>query len=64
MAIEVDKLLKAGFVKEAKYSSWVSSIIMVCKPNGSWRMYVDYTDLNKAILKDSFPLPRMETLVD
>ena len=27
-------------------------------------MYVDFTDLNKACLKDSFPLPRIDQLVD
>ncbi|XP_020592205.1 uncharacterized protein LOC110032761 [Phalaenopsis equestris] len=37
---------------------------MVKKANGSWRMCVDYTDLNKACPKDSFPLPRIDQLVD
>ena len=34
------------------------------KANGKWRMCVDFTDLNKACLKDSFPLPRIDQLVD
>ena len=34
------------------------------KGNGKWRMCVDFTDLNKAFLKDSYPLPRIDTLVD
>ena len=34
------------------------------KANGKWRMCVDSTDLNKACLKDSFPLPRIDQLVD
>ena len=34
------------------------------KVNGKWRMCVDFTDLNKACPKDSFPLPRIDQLVD
>ena len=34
------------------------------KANGKWRMCVDFTDLNKACPKDSYPLPRIDTLVD
>ncbi|KAI0520318.1 hypothetical protein KFK09_007790 [Dendrobium nobile] len=37
---------------------------MVKKASGAWRMCVDYTDLNKACTKDSFPLPRIDQLVD
>ena len=34
------------------------------KPNGKWRICIDYTDLNKACPKDSFPKPRIDQLVD
>jgi len=37
---------------------------MVKKANGKWRMCVDFTDLNKACPKDSYPLPRVDILVD
>ena len=37
---------------------------MVKKTNGKWRMCVDFTDLNWACLKDSYPLPRIDVLVD
>jgi len=39
-------------------------MVMVKKFNGKWRMCVDFTDLNKACPKDSYPLPRIDTLVD
>ena len=37
---------------------------MVKKTNGKWRMGVDFTDLNRACPKDSYPLPRIDALVD
>ena len=37
---------------------------MVKKANGNWRMCVDFIDLNKTCPKDSYPLPRIDTLVD
>ena len=37
---------------------------MVKKANGSWRMCVNFTNLNKACPKDSYPFPRIDTLVN
>ena len=40
------------------------NMVMVKKANEKWRMCVDFMDLNRACLKDSYPLPRIDTLVD
>ena len=61
---EVQKLLEAGFIREEKYPTWLANVVLVRKANGTWRMCVDYTDLNKACPKDCFPLPRIDQLVD
>lgn len=34
---KVEKLLKAGFIREVRYPEWVSNVAMVAKKNGSWR---------------------------
>ncbi|KAK1549935.1 hypothetical protein Q3G72_010788 [Acer saccharum] len=39
-------------------------LVLVKKKNSQWRMCVDFTNLNKACPKDSFPLPRIDKLVD
>ncbi|KAL5568843.1 hypothetical protein UlMin_025418 [Ulmus minor] len=57
---EVDKLLKAGFIEEANYPDWIANVVLVKKANGNWRVCVDFTNLNRACPKDSFPLPRID----
>jgi hypothetical protein len=61
---EVERLLKAGFIREVDYPQWLANVVLVRKSSGKWRMCVDVTDLNKACPKDSFPLPRMDVLID
>ena len=57
---EVEKLLTAGFIREVYYLKWLANVVMVKKSNGKWRMCVDFTDLNNACPKNSFPLPRID----
>ena len=61
---EVDKLLANDFIKESFYPSWLANPMSIKKPNGKWRTCMDFTDLNKACPKDSFPLPPIDHLVD
>jgi hypothetical protein len=42
----------------------LANVILVRKSNGKWRMCMDFTNLNKAYPKDSFPLPCIDALVD
>jgi len=39
-------------------------MVLVKKPNETWRMCIDFTDLNKACPKDSYPLLKIDKLVD
>uniref|UniRef100_A0A151UE88 Retrovirus-related Pol polyprotein from transposon 412 family n=1 Tax=Cajanus cajan TaxID=3821 RepID=A0A151UE88_CAJCA len=61
---ETQKLLNAGFIREVRYTTWLANMVLVKKNSGKWRMCVDYTDLNKACPKDSYPLPSINRLVD
>jgi hypothetical protein len=54
---EVNKLLDTRFIKPVDYPSWIANPVLVEKPDGSWRMCIDYTSLNKAYSKDEYPLP-------
>lgn len=60
---EVERLLGAGSITEVKYPEWLANPV-VKKKNGKWRVCVDFTDLNKACPKDSFPLPHIDRLVE
>jgi len=61
---ETKKLLDVGHIREIQYPEWVANMVLVNKANGKWRMCVDFTDLNKACPKDSYPLPSINALVD
>ena len=60
----MDNILKAGFIREIKYLEWLANVVVVTKKGGKWRVCVDYMDLNEACPKDSFPLPRIDQIVD
>ena len=57
-------MLEAGFIREVYYPDWLANVVMVKKANRKWRICMDFTDLNKACPKDSYPLPRVDVLVD
>ena len=61
---KVTKLKRVRAIKEVFYLEWLANTVVVKKKNGKWRVCVDFTDLNKACLKDPFPLSRIYQLVD
>jgi len=61
---ETQKLLSVGHIWENQYPEWLANVVLVKKANGKWRMCVDFTDLNKACPKDSYPLPSIDAVVD
>ncbi|GKF39908.1 reverse transcriptase domain-containing protein [Tanacetum coccineum] len=61
---EVGKLVDAGIMKEVHYHSWLSNPVMVKEYDNSWRMCVDFKDLNKACPKDGYSLPEIDWNVE
>ncbi|GKA20129.1 reverse transcriptase domain-containing protein [Tanacetum coccineum] len=61
---EVEKLVDAEIMKEVHYHSWLSNPVMVKKHDRSWRMCVDFKDLNKTCPKDGYPLPEIDWKVE
>ena len=61
---EVSKLLQAAAIREVDYPDWLANVVLVKKANGKWRLHIDFTDVNRACPKDSFPLPRIDLIVD
>ncbi|GJZ41135.1 reverse transcriptase domain-containing protein [Tanacetum coccineum] len=61
---EVQKLVEAGIMREVYYHDWLSNPVMVKKHDGSWRMCVDFTDLNKACPQDCYPLPEIDWKIE
>nr|GEW35432.1 reverse transcriptase domain-containing protein [Tanacetum cinerariifolium] len=57
---EVQKLVEARIMREVYYHDWLSNPVMVKKHDGSWRMCVDFTNLNKACPQDCYPLPEID----
>ena len=64
MGEELAKLIEVGFIKEIKHPDWLANQVMVPKKDKSWRLCVDFKDLNKACPKDPFPLPRIDQISD
>jgi len=67
MRKEVDKILedmRTQEVIEESQSPWVSPAVMVRKKDGTLRFCVDYRKLNDVTVKDSYPLPRIDDILD
>ncbi|GJX00146.1 reverse transcriptase domain-containing protein [Tanacetum coccineum] len=61
---EVEKLVNTGIMKEVHYHIWLSNPVMVKKHDDSWRMCMDFKDLNKACPKDGYPLSKINWKVE
>ncbi|KAI5348037.1 hypothetical protein L3X38_000924 [Prunus dulcis] len=62
---EIERLLKAGFIRPAIYADGLANIVPVLKrKTGAVRICVDYRNLNEASPKDEYPMPMADMLID
>nr|GEW13909.1 putative reverse transcriptase domain-containing protein [Tanacetum cinerariifolium] len=60
---QLKELSDKGFIRPSS-SPWGAPILFFKKKNGSFRMYIDYRELNKLTVKNRYPLPRIDDLFD
>jgi hypothetical protein len=60
---ELQKMLVVGFIAPTRHSSWCSNLAVFHKKNGGIRLCIDFKNLNLACIKDNYPLPNMEALL-
>jgi hypothetical protein len=60
---EVKKLFEAKIIISLRFSKWVANLVPVRKKSGEIRLCVDFRNLNKVSLKDHYPLPKMDYIL-
>ncbi|KAI3685864.1 hypothetical protein L6452_35125 [Arctium lappa] len=63
MMAQLQELLEKGFIRPSS-SPWGAPVLFVKKKDGTMRMCIDYCELNKATVKNKYPLPRIDDLFD
>ena len=58
------KLLDVGFIYEVEHIEWVSPIVIVMKKNGNMRVCVDLKKFNATTIRDHYPLPFIEDVLE
>jgi hypothetical protein len=62
---EIQKLLNVKFIYPISDNKWISPLVVVPnKVTEKWRICVDFRELNKTTLKDYFPLPFIDQVLD
>ncbi|GKD06942.1 putative reverse transcriptase domain-containing protein, partial [Tanacetum coccineum] len=63
LSTQLQELSDRGFIRPSS-SPWVALVLFVKKKDGSFRMCIDYRELNRLTVKNRYPLPRIDDLFD
>ena len=58
------KAHQLNVIRESHYLDWLANVFVTPKKEEKWRVYIDFTDLNKGCPKENFPLPKIDLIVD
>lgn len=65
VSVEVNRLIDNDIIEKVEGSSkWVSNVVVVTKPSGKIRLYIDLRMPNEAVMTDGYAIPRIEELLD
>jgi hypothetical protein len=59
--MKLKELLDLGLIRPS-VSPWGAPVIFIRKKDGSWRLYIGCRQLNKAMIKNQYPLPKIDDL--
>ena len=60
---EIKRMIDEDVIEEATGASWISPVRIVYKVNGDLRVCVDLREANKAVIRERFPIPRIQDLL-
>ena len=60
---ELNKLLTTKIIFPIRHATWVENLVPVRKKSGDIRICIDFRNLNRASLKDNYPVPAMEQIL-
>ena len=60
---QIETLLEQGWIRPSS-SPYGSPILFIPKKDGKWRMCIDYRALNRITVRNRYPLPKVEELMD
>ncbi|GKB13176.1 putative reverse transcriptase domain-containing protein, partial [Tanacetum coccineum] len=63
LSTQLQELSDKGFIRPSS-SPWGAPVLFVKKKDGSFRMYINYRELNKLTMNNRYPLPRIDDLFD
>lgn len=60
---ELEKMLTTKIIAPTQHSYWLANLAVIRKKTGETRICVDFMNLNQLPLRDNYPLPNMENLL-